>query len=145
MTAFRPPVAFRHEFVESVPANMEPGVLYVSVTYATVIHLCACGCGEEVVTPLSPAEWQLTFDGRSVSLLPSVGNWSLPCRSHYWVKKNEAVWAPTWTPAEIAAGQTHDRADLAAQLATAGIPVNKERSIADQRARRRFGWFRRRH
>ena len=70
----------RHEFVDHIPEQLDDGVLYVSIRFGTVVHRCACGCGEEVVTPLGPAEWRLTYDGRTVSLEPSVGNWSFPCR-----------------------------------------------------------------
>jgi hypothetical protein len=49
---------------------------------------CACGCGKEVVTPLSATDWKLIFDGKTVSLDPSIGNWGFPCRSHYWVRNN---------------------------------------------------------
>ncbi|WP_353963011.1 DUF6527 family protein [Streptomyces sp. NBC_00365] len=38
----------------------------------------SCGCGRKVVTPLAPQEWKLTLDGVSVSLHPSIGNWSFP-------------------------------------------------------------------
>ena len=82
-----------HKFVDSVPDTLEEGVLYVSVKFRTVIHSCCCGCGTQVVTPLSPSDWKLTFDGRSISLHPSVGNWKLPCRSHYWIKGNRVEWA----------------------------------------------------
>lgn len=51
-----------HRFVRSVPKDLEPGVLYVSVEYATAIHACCCGCGNQVVTPLTPTDWQMTFD-----------------------------------------------------------------------------------
>lgn len=78
----------KHEFVKSVPKNPEKGVIYVSIDYATVIHQCCCGCGREVVTPLSPTDWQLSFDGQTVSLDPSIGNWSFPCQSHYWIRNN---------------------------------------------------------
>jgi len=40
-------VTFRHEFVESFPDAREHGVLYISLTYATATHRCACGCGNE--------------------------------------------------------------------------------------------------
>lgn len=102
-------VPFRHEFVESVPERMEDDVIYVSIRYRSVIHLCACGCGSEVVTPLGPTDWRVTFDGVSVSLSPSVGNWSLPCRSHYIIKRNKAVWAGDWSEERIAVGREHDR------------------------------------
>jgi hypothetical protein len=47
---------------------------------------CCCGCGHEVVTPFSPTDWKLTFDCVSVSLYPSIGNWSPPCRAHYFIE-----------------------------------------------------------
>ena len=82
----------KHRFVEFVPEKLEPGTLYISMEYATASHKCCCGCGRDVVTPISPTDWQLTFDGRTVSLQPSIGNWSYPCRSHYWIKGDRVVW-----------------------------------------------------
>ncbi len=82
----------KHKFVEFIPDELEDGILYISIIYATVLHKCGCGCGNEVVTPLSPSDWQLTFDGEAISLFPSIGNWSFPCRSHYWIRKNKVVW-----------------------------------------------------
>ncbi|MEX2374690.1 MAG: DUF6527 family protein [Dehalococcoidia bacterium] len=83
----------RPEFVETVPDSLETGVLYVSMPYATAIHLCACGCRQEVVTPISPSDWQLEYDGEAVTLRPSIGNWRLPCRSHYWIRRGRVDWA----------------------------------------------------
>ena len=83
------------EFVKSVPEELEDGVIYISMEYRTAIHKCCCGCGEQVVTPFSPKGWKLTFDGR-VSLHPSIGNWSFPCQSHYWIILNEVKWEPKW-------------------------------------------------
>ena len=83
----------RLEFVDYVPKQLDDGVLYVSIRFGTVVHRCACGCGEEVVTPLGPSEWTLTYDGRTVSLAPSIGNWSFPCRSHYWIDEGNVRWA----------------------------------------------------
>ncbi|WP_334127926.1 DUF6527 family protein [Sneathiella sp.] len=77
--------------------------------YATVAHKCCCGCGLEVVTPLSPTDWKLTYDGVAVSLHPSVGNWSFPCRSHYWIDKGTVRWAGDWTQEQVNAGRAHDR------------------------------------
>lgn len=98
-----------HQFVEYVPEQLEPGVLYVSIPYATVVHKCCCGCRQEVVTPLSPTDWELTFDGNTVSLDPSIGNWNFPCQSHYWIKRNRVHWAPQWSRADIDAGRAQDR------------------------------------
>lgn len=94
-----------HRFVTSVPDVLDPGVLYVSVDYDTTIHLCACGCGSQVVLPLHPSAWRVTYDGETVSMTPSVGNWSFPCRSHYWIEHGRIRWAPAWTDAQVAAGR----------------------------------------
>lgn len=99
----------RHEFVEFIPANLEAGVVYVSIPYTTVVHRCCCGCDQEVVTPLSPTDWKLVFDGESISLRPSIGNWGLPCQSHYWIVRNQVRWARRWTTAKIAEGRAKDR------------------------------------
>lgn len=87
---------FNHKFVDVMPEKLEPDVIYVSLRFSLVSHLCACGCGEEIVTPLSPKDWQLIFNGETVSLYPSIGNWRLPCRSHYWIDQNRAAWAPKY-------------------------------------------------
>jgi len=98
-----------HEFVEFVPARREDGVLYVSIPYATAVHNCFCGCGLKVVTPISPVGWRLTYDGESISLSPSVGNWSFPCRSHYIIEQNAVVWAGDLSEEQIEAGRRRDR------------------------------------
>lgn len=97
------------EFVEYIPADAKEGVLYISIPFATATHRCCCGCGNVVVTPLSPTDWRLTFDGESISLDPSIGNWSFPCRSHYWISESRVRWAPTWSQREIEAGRANDR------------------------------------
>ena len=79
-------------FVSLLPDQLENGKLYVSMEFASVIHLCCCGCGRQVVTPLSPTEWNLWFDGDSISLAPSIGNWNFPCRSHYIITENRVMW-----------------------------------------------------
>lgn len=100
----------QHEFVDNIPDELEDGRIYVSIRYRTVMHRCCCGCGFEVVTPLAPTEWSVTFDGDSISLSPSVGNWSFPCQSHYWIRRGHVKWARHWSPDEIAAGRELDRA-----------------------------------
>ncbi|WP_122582013.1 DUF6527 family protein [Pseudomonas viridiflava] len=97
-------------FVKGVPRELEPGILYVSMEYGTVVHSCCCGCGLEVVTPLTPTDWKLTYDGESISLWPSVGNWNLPCRSHYVVNGSRVIEAEPWDKARIEAEQRRDKA-----------------------------------
>ena len=61
-------------FVEYFPDEFESGILYVSMQYAICGHLCACGCGEKVITPLSPKQWKIAYNGEDVTLYPSIGN-----------------------------------------------------------------------
>lgn len=97
------------EFVKSIPSKLEEQTLYVSMDYATVVHKCCCGCGKEVVTPLSPTDWKLTFNGETISLSPSIGNWSFECKSHYWIVQNTVNWADRWSKEQIESGRNHDR------------------------------------
>jgi hypothetical protein len=98
----------QHKFVEFIPDVLEDGTLYISIEYCTAIHKCVCGCGNEVVTPLSPTDWQLTFDGKNVSLSPSIGNWNFECKSHYFIKKNQVRLARNWNDWEITDGRKSD-------------------------------------
>jgi Family of unknown function (DUF6527) len=114
------------EFIELAPPELQVGVLYVSMRYSTAIHRCCCGCGRKVVTPLSPTDWQLFFDGDSVSLTPSIGNWSFKCQSHYWIRKNRVEWAPRWTRKKIEAGRALARLRRVDEYATTGIEAGEE-------------------
>lgn len=103
------PQSIRHEFVEFIPEALEEGVLYISIPYATTTHLCACGCGSKVILPLHPTHWKITFDGETVSMSPSVGNWSFPCQSHYSIKSDRIEWAPKWSKERIERGRAADK------------------------------------
>jgi hypothetical protein len=116
-----------HEFVEFIPDVLKEGTLYVSMEYATVVHKCCCGCGKEVVTPLSPTDWRLIFDGKTISLDPSIGNWSFECRSHYWIRGSTVRWAAQWSQEEIAAGRSRDRIAKGRYF---GTPVTAAESAA---------------
>lgn len=97
-----------NNFVTAIPETLQDGILYISIEYATVAHLCCCGCGREVVTPLTPTDWKLTYDGVTCSLNPSIGNWSFPCKSHYWIRDGKIRWAEQWSEDQIQAGRDHD-------------------------------------
>lgn len=101
---------FDHEFLEFIPAGLEPDRIYISVEYATASHLCACGCGQRVVTPLTPADWKLTYDGETITLWPSIGNWSFDCQSHYFIRRGQVAWAQRWSRVRIDHGRATDRA-----------------------------------
>ena len=143
--------AVRHEFVEHIPDELAEGVLYVSVRFGTVVHRCACGCGEEVVTPLGPAEWRLTYDGRTVSLAPSVGNWSFACRSHYWIEEGRVRWANSFSTQEVALVRSKARSrregyyagDSGETVAARGVGEGESGGVSAGRAGRwRSGWAR---
>lgn len=102
---------FVPSFVDHIPERLAPGTLYIALHYKTVVHLCCCGCGCEVVTPLSPAQWRITFNGETVSLYPSVGNWNLPCRSHYILRDGKVLEANSWSDREVAYGQDRDKSE----------------------------------
>jgi hypothetical protein len=103
-----PSSALVPEFVEFIPEDLADGTLYISIPYATAVHSCCCGCRNEVVTPLTPTDWSHIFDGESVSLDPSIGNWNFDCQSHYWISRNEVHWAARWSRREIDAGRARD-------------------------------------
>lgn len=106
--------ALEHRFVRNVPRELDPGVLYISVEYATAVHSCCCGCGDRVVTPFTPTDWRMTFDGESVSLDPSVGNWNQKCRSHYVIRRNRVLEAGPWSNAQVEAERRRDKRAKAA-------------------------------
>lgn len=139
-------------FVEFVPDALEEGVLYVSMSYAVAAHRCACGCGLEVVTPLSPTDWKLVFDGENVSLEPSIGNWSFPCRSHYFIRQGRIKWAANMSEDMIQRGRQKDRASKEAHYAMRSKGQGDEEDAATtrsnevaaqptQKPRSRWTWF----
>lgn len=83
---------FRVVFVDYMPSLIDEGVLYISMTNHTAVHLCACGCGEKVITPFAPMRWHILYDGVAVSLSPSIGNRDFACKSHYFIRDNKVIW-----------------------------------------------------
>lgn len=99
----------KNHFIRNIPRELEVGVLYISMEYATAVHSCCCGCGEQVVTPFSLTDWKMIYDGETVSLTPSVGNWNLACRSHYIIKHNIIYEAGNWSEGRIKAERKRDK------------------------------------
>lgn len=131
---------FEHEFVSTIPETLTDGKLYISLKYNSVMHLCACGCREEVSTPLSPNDWQLTYDGKSVSMHPSIGNWSYRCRSHYWIQDGEVQWAEQWSDAQIRYARAAQSRPATNETPKASTRPQKQTEVK----KKRFGWFRQR-
>lgn len=105
-----------HQYVEFIPKVLDEGVLYISKRFNTSSHLCCCGCGFKVVTPLNPAKWRLIDHGQTVSLSPSVGLGALPCRSHYWIDRGQVDWYPEMTARQTQRAQRRD--EFASQIYT---------------------------
>jgi len=112
-----------------MPQDLKPGILYVSEEFHTAAHLCACGCGSKVRTPLGPVGWSVEETRKGPTLRPSVGNWQKPCRSHYVITRGEVVWAGQWTPEQVAAGRLAED--------------ERRRVYYESRARAWGGWLRR--
>lgn len=79
-------------FVNRIPSEIEEGKLYIALECNTIIHKCACGCGEIISTPIDENGWTLSYKDSKVSLSPSIGNWNYECKSHYFIKSNEIEW-----------------------------------------------------
>lgn len=128
--------SYHPRFVEFIPRELEAGVLYISEKYKTASHLCACGCGERVVTPLTPVDWRLHVAGGKVSLHPSIGNWNYACKSHYWIRNNEVIWAGSMSDHEIAKVQRKDLADKQAYIRE----QNRRKSSSHVEPSKRKSW-----
>ncbi len=119
-----------HQIVETIPERLEEGILYVSLRYGTALHKCACGCGEEVVTPLNPTDWSIRLDQSGVTLHPSIGNWSFACQSHYWIRRGKIVWAGRMTRQQIERGREFDQHSKKQYFAE----VNRNKRLNSQQA-----------
>lgn len=82
-----------HEFVKLIPENIQDGKLYISLEYKCVVHNCCCGCKSEVVTPIDNNGWSFKEESGKITLNPSIGNFQLPCKSHYFINNNNVIWA----------------------------------------------------
>lgn len=130
---------YTHELVDRFPDEPHDGVLYVSLPFATAMHRCMCGCGEPVITPLTPTDWQVTYDGETMSLAPSVGNWSMRCQSHYWLKNGRVRWSGRWTTEQITTGRARDRL---AKARAFGEPPEIGAAPESETKRRERWWLR---
>ena len=95
--------------VKYLPRDLAPGILYVSEEFGVAGDLCACGCGNKVITPLGPAEWAFSERNGHPTLHPSIGNWQLPCRSHYVIADGQIHWGDQWSEAQVAAGRSAEQ------------------------------------
>jgi len=125
---------FEMRRVHYMPKDLKPGILYVSEEFDIAIHLCACGCGSKVKTPLGVTEWSVEDTKTGPTLRPSVGSWQQACQSHYLITGGKVVWAEKWTSEEIAAGRRHEQNRRHAHY----MALDRKR---DGAARKLWHWF----
>lgn len=89
--------SIRVKKVHFMPKEFQPGVLYVSKEFGIAGHLCACGCGNKVMTPLGKFEWNIKDSKKGVSVWPSIGSGQLDCKSHYIIKNGRILWCEPMT------------------------------------------------
>jgi len=79
-------------YCDFIPNQLEDGVLCISKKFNTAIHLCACGCKIQIVTPFNREDgWVLTERDGYITLTPSIGNFSgqNPYHAHYFITDNK--------------------------------------------------------
>lgn len=130
----------KHKFLEVIPEVLDEGILYVSMERRIVIHLCVCGCGNEVVTPISPTDWELLFNGDSVSLSPSIGNWEFDCQSHYWIRNNNVHHSGKWNKKQVEAGRKKDRLNKRNHYQKSADLNQEEKPIAESNKRKSWSF-----
>lgn len=84
-------------FCDTIPSELEYGVLYVSEKFETANHLCSCGCGNEVPIPISVRKhcdmnWNYGRNGDKVTFSPSLRNKHCPNEAHYFIRDNKIIW-----------------------------------------------------
>ncbi len=84
-------VEYEPVYVVFMPDVLKEGKVYISEQYQVSVHNCLCGCGEKTVLPLTKGHWVLIKENNGkVSFTPSVGNFQIPCKSHYIMTNNVA-------------------------------------------------------
>ena len=103
-------LAFKHEFVEFIPERAaREDDLRLDRICDGVAHVRLRLRKQGGHAAEARRTGSSSFDGKTVSLHPSIGNWGFPCRSHYWIRNNKVQWAEQWSQDRIEAGRAYDR------------------------------------
>lgn len=121
----------RLQRVQFMPKELQPGVLYYAEEYGAAAHLCACGCGSKIRTPIDETEWSIKEEKDGPSLHPSVGNWQKPCRSHYLIRRGKVIWCSALTEEEIQEGRRLEHENRVAYFDKKKHRKKKARSLWD--------------
>lgn len=103
---------FTLQRVQYMPRELEPGILYYSKEFGIAGHMCPCGCGNKIITPIGPTDWSMSIRKEKPTLYPSIGNWQIPCRSHYWITQGQVKWSYQWTEDQIEDGRKKEEKRL---------------------------------
>jgi hypothetical protein len=75
------------------PKILLPGYVYCCDEYCVSVHLCPCGCVDKVYIPCKEKNEPGSFWGLNGNTFePSIQKTS-GCRSHYWIKNGQVIWA----------------------------------------------------
>jgi len=118
---------FEPKFVELMPQVLESDILYVSITYLLMVHLCACGCKEKVVLPIHPKQWRFTYNGADVTVYPSVGNIETACNSHYWITNGDVEWSANISSTEAVRKRARDQQEISRHNEKLKLNSNSQR------------------
>ena len=136
---------FRPVFVDDIPNTLDEGHIYISIRYRTASHLCACGCRTQVVTPIKPAKWELTYNGEAIWLAPSIDRSQSPCGSHYWIRRSRIQWYPPLSEVDAQRTRERDARDLRAYYNDRAQPQHRPAASAEKKTARLWSrlWARR--
>lgn len=91
---------YKYLEVAKTPSVLEDGIVYVNVEFELASMNCACGCGHKIVL-LCPDGHTVVNDGGFATIVPSIGVWDSPCRSHFFVTRGEVDWSNSWSEERI--------------------------------------------
>lgn len=87
-----------YQAVDRIPKVLSSGVVYHSAEFEVGALLCACGCGHRV-SLLVPDSHQITSEGGTATVHPSIAVCDAPCKSHYYIHVGRVEWLPAFSDA----------------------------------------------
>src|SRR5258708_4785076 len=91
-------MSFVYQAVERIPKQLNSGVVYHTEEFEIAALLCACGCGHRVML-LVPDGHQVSSEGGTATVRPSIAVCDAPCKSHYFITAGRVEWLPAFSDA----------------------------------------------